>query len=137
MTAAAPGRLSRLRRPLLALLIATWIGAAVATHIPPGSVPETGVSDKSLHVLGYFVLGSLLLVTLAGCGVGRARRVALLLGALAVYGALDEITQPLVGRNASVYDWLADVSGAALAVVVCELVLALAARRRRAAGGRP
>ncbi|WP_425619489.1 VanZ family protein [Anatilimnocola sp. NA78] len=37
--------------------------------------------------------------------------------AIAVYGAVDEITQGLIpGRSPDVFDWIADVGGAALGV---------------------
>jgi VanZ family protein len=33
-----------------------------------------------------------------------------------VYGLIDEITQPLTGRSCDIYDWLADLAGAGMAV---------------------
>jgi VanZ family protein len=41
---------------------------------------------------------------------------------IAIYGGLEEITQPIVGRVASVIDWLADVAGAAIGLLVFVII---------------
>ena len=110
-------------------LVVAWAGAFVATHVPGRSIPQVHVGDKMLHVAGYFVLASLLVGLLATRGMPRRRRVAVVLAAFAVYGAFDEITQPLFGRSADTIDWLADMLGAAVAVAVWELSFAIVRRR--------
>ena len=45
-----------------------------------------------------------------------------------LYGAFDEITQPLVNRHAAWRDWLADVLGALAAIVIFEAISALRKR---------
>jgi VanZ family protein len=122
----------RLPRTVLIAFVATWIGAFVATHLPRGQAPSLPASDKTVHAIGYFVLGSLFLLTLKLHDVRRARRIALIPAALAVYAFVDEITQPLVHRHASGWDWLADVIGAVIAVGVGEAILACRARTRPA-----
>ena len=132
---ARDARPPRRARVLLIALVVAWLAAFVGTHWPRGKLPSPGVSDKSLHALGYFVLGSLFHLALAARGVARRRRVAILIGVLAVYGALDEITQPLwpIHRHASFGDWLADLGGAVAAAIVWELVLHVRQRRRQPA----
>jgi len=125
----APGLLSRMRRVVLACLIVYWVAAFVGTHVPGHHLPRVGAGDKLLHCWGYTALACLLWVTLLAHR--RARWGVLVV--LPLYAALDEITQPLVGRTASIGDWLADVGGVGLAVLVCEASL-LALRRIRARG---
>jgi VanZ family protein len=36
---------------------------------------------------------------------------------LAIYGVVEEMTQPPVGRVASIWDWIADVCGAGLGLL--------------------
>lgn len=123
----------RLRRAALAVCIAVWSAAFVVTHVPGDSLPETGVSDESLHFVGFFVLASLLLGTLITFGLPPVRRIVLVLVAATLYAGIDETTQPAFGRSASFGDWLGDVGGAVAAVLTAELLMVaiLAARRRR------
>ena len=77
-------------------------------------------SDKLAHLLEYGVLGVLLVRALHGSmglplALGTAL-LAILLGAL--IGAGDEYLQSFVpGRESSALDWLADVTGVALAQI--------------------
>ena len=118
------------RRLLLGACLTIWLAAFVATHLPPRDVPRTGVGDIYLHAAGFFVLGTLLLLTLAAYGAARPRRAAVALLALAIYAALDEATQPLVGRTAAMSDWLADLAGTAAALLLCEAALRLREHKR-------
>jgi len=135
MTSRGRSTTGSLRRWPARLLVVLWIAAFVATHLPKRHVPETHVSDRTLHAVGYFLLGGLFLVTLIARGVGRIRRVGIALAVLCAYAAFDEITQPLVSRHASLWDWLADGVGVVAAVLVCELAAALL--KRRPTGARP
>jgi VanZ family protein len=92
-----------------------WAGIFVLTHLPPAQVPKTRVSDKLLHFWVYAVLTALLHVSL-----WPTRRSAWVLGVGAVivaltYGAVDEMTQPLIGRTCSLQDWYANAAGAVVA----------------------
>jgi VanZ family protein len=129
MTAGRP-RPSRRARAILTVLVLTWLAAFTATHLPKGKVPTTGISDKRLHAAGYFLLAGAFVAALAARGVDRSRRVAAVVVTLALYGALDEVTQelPLINRHASFGDWLADMAGTAAAVIVCELALVIGQR---------
>ena len=93
------------RRVLLAVI---WISLVILTHIPvPQTVQGLGVSDKLIHLIGYFPLGLLLpACRVPGCGTGWRCLVV-----IAIYGILDELFQIPVGRTASFLDWVADVLG--------------------------
>jgi len=111
-------RLHAHRRQILLGLIVLWAMAFAATHIPAAGLPEMHLSDKRLHVIGYFGLGGAFWIALTAFRVRLSRRVGAVLLGLLVYGAMDEISQPLVNRHASLHDWLADAAGTALAVAV-------------------
>ena len=127
----APGKLRPpLRRIIVTGCIVLWLAALVATHVPAEQVPEVRFSDWTLHALGYLALGSAFWLTLWAHGAGRWKRVMWVLGAMIVYAALDEITQPLVNRVASLTDWVADAAGAVIALAACELATKIFAPKR-------
>ena len=100
-----------------------WSVLFVATHVPTGGVklPVSG-GDKVLHGLAFFVLALL---------GGRAAQergqrltptwVIVWLGVYLLYGAIDELLQALIGRTASVADWVADGAGALAATLIVYL----------------
>jgi len=98
-------------------LAAYWLALAVVTHLPPAEIPKTNVSDKVAHLGAYFLLGLLLCLAVRS----RSSAVILVLGIVMLYGAVDELTQTLVGRSCELADWCADVAGGALAVVLFDL----------------
>lgn len=112
---------------------AAWIGAAAwaallfgLSALPAGATPSAPISfpgdDKVVHAALYAVLGGLLRLAIGRSGPAVALAAA--------YGVTDEVHQAFVpGRDASVFDWLADLLGAALGA-------ALAARTWRGARGR-
>jgi VanZ family protein len=118
---APAGTRSRVLRSLTAIY---WLSIFTFTHLPPSKLPETHVSDWVEHFVAYAVLGLLLCASLR---VTRPRwsipRVALLaLSILLIYGAVDELTQPLVHRICSLDDWFADALGAAAGVAAAMLL---------------
>lgn len=98
------------------------------THIPNDALPkmlQRNLLDKLEHAAAYGLIAILFL-----CSLRRPVRPLLLLivlAALAVVGALDEITQSLVNRYASLVDYAFDLIGIAGA---CAIFLV-----RRGAGG--
>ncbi len=126
-----PLMLRRRRRYVLAACVTLWHAAFIATHVPAKSLPKVGVGDKWLHAACFFVLGSLLMATLAAYRRRPIRRAIIAFCALTLYGALDELTQPLVNRHGAFSDWYADVKGALAAVVVWELIFLIAAKISR------
>mgnify|MGYP006304394383 CR=1 FL=1 len=107
---------------------------ALSSHLPGDVVGELPFAnaDKAAHIVFYFVLGVL------GAGaIGRLRpywprpllgSTALVVGAL--FGAADEYHQSFVpGRQPSMEDWLTDLLGLALAVIIARAVRGPMARR--------
>lgn len=122
-----------------------WAAIFAATHWPqpPQLLSGTG-TDKVAHLISYAAL-AFLLAWAVRRGPWRLTRTTqiTLLAALAGYGIVDELSQPIVGRQAEVGDWLADVAGIAVGGL-CFLLAAAAGRylrahrasnRRRHAGG--
>ena len=88
------------------------------THVPLGATSVIEASDKTLHFLGYMGLTTLLSLTLQTrypWSVSLAAKVALVVGA---YGIFDELTQLLVGRDCSIFDWFADVAGISTGLLI-------------------
>ena len=101
------------------ILIATLIPGA---HIPRVNVPEF---DKMVHFVFYAVFAWLMFRALESPSAGR--RVITVLLAIAVFAALDEFHQRFIpGRYMDEADWMADMAGAMIGLVVA------AATRRRA-----
>lgn len=94
------------------VLVVYWIALFIGTHVPPSDVPNLGRhGDKVLHFGAYAGLAFL------ACSLFWARAwplratVLLVVPMLLGYGVLDEFLQMFVGRNAEVWDWVADTIG--------------------------
>jgi VanZ family protein len=120
------------RMPVLLLFIAYWLVLIVGTHLP--RIPQAvsfNIADKILHFVAYCGL------TFGACLAWRLQRpryaslswrhYGAVLLVVAVAGAIDEVTQPYVGRACELLDWVADVAGGALGI---GLFLAACAVRR-------
>jgi hypothetical protein len=130
MTAPAP--LPRSARVLTVLCVIAWIGAFTATHVPLNRVlrdMEFRPSDVWLHMVGYFGLTTIFLLTMFARRWRRYRRLVTILHVIPIYGVIDELTQPLVGRTAAVTDWLANIAGMILAIALIEGLAAWRSRR--------
>ena len=111
---------------------AVWVTAFTATHIPAEQLRNLPVeSDKTLHFLGYLLLGLLFLGAISSRGRRGARRALTLLVVMTAYAAFDECTQPLVNRFAAWGDAWADILGAIAALGVWQGVAGLRRRTRR------
>jgi VanZ family protein len=120
------------RRGVLITLVLYWLTMFTATHVPrvPQPLPP-GFTDKWQHYVAYAGLGFLLAVwwrlrrpLTFRAGVG-------LFAVTALYGALDELTQPWFGRDAELLDWRSDIIGAATGLALGAIVF-LAVRSRSA-----
>ncbi|MEX2112332.1 MAG: VanZ family protein [Pirellulales bacterium] len=128
---AEPAQANRLRAPALALLVFYWVALVFGTHWPRVSeVLHIGASDKALHFCAYFGLAVLLGLNWALRGHFGWRQRGLALALIVLFAALDEWTQIPVGRDASVYDWLADGLGAITGLAACVGILAAARQWR-------
>jgi VanZ family protein len=98
------------RRVVFALCLAVMTGG---THWPSelGGV-QTDHLDKIVHFAAFTVLGWLAAWAFDFGKRSRIERFAVILFSIALYAALDEITQPYVGRQCDPLDWLADIAGA-------------------------
>ncbi len=110
-------------RWFLGLWSSYWVLLFASTHTPmpgwPSWAPEP--SDKTLHVAAFFILafvGWLALSARFGPGYWQASGWFVV---AAIYGACDEVTQPLFGRNCSILDWFADILGVVMAITVIEI----------------
>jgi len=98
----------------LILLACYWPTLFVLAHIPiPQLVRKAGVSDKSLHSLAYLILTFLLWFTIRPDEKVNWRRpvVWCVILVAAGYGAIDEVTQSMVGRTCDAMDIIANLAG--------------------------
>lgn len=103
-----------------------WTFAAIATVLvvagslaPASTAGElTAGADKLLHGVGYGIIAFFV----AGARNARtARQLAVVVGAVTLLGLGVELAQPLVGRDASALDALANLVGAVAGAVAFEL----------------
>ena len=98
---------------------------SLGSAIPSGSAPDwlgRNDLDKVAHLGEYAVLGALLW---AAAGPAHKWSWPLLIGG--AFGGLDEFHQRFVsGRESDLRDWVADVIG----IVIGLVIISLAARRR-------
>lgn len=112
-------------RRALACLALYWLVLCLATHWrnpwPPGGTPS--YPDKLVHFTAFGLLAGLAVYVLGNRHTGRglARRAAAIWAVVALYGLLDEFTQPLTGRDFEWLDWAADISGAACGALLATL----------------
>ncbi len=119
--------IARLLRPTL---FAYWIALIVALHWPISKeqAPRVFAYDKLIHGAIYGGLAVLVAWNFerSPSRLGRASRwLAFLVGILAValQGAIDEVTQPLSGRSADIADWGADLAGAAICLAIWAILI--------------
>lgn len=115
-------------RRLTPIWIGYWLCLFLSTHLPiPVDTPMIRRGgDKLIHFLLYFVLALLGGKRLLDHQKHRKYPVFIIWALIyAVFAMGDEITQDWVGRNMSVYDWLADVAG----IVSATWILTTYARR--------
>ena len=110
------------------LVLAVTVTAIVIllTHIPqefmPSKLQESGL-DKLYHVVAYGAITFLFILSLKSSPSMLSS--LLVFFALLVIGMADEVTQPLVNRQASLADLAADVIG-----IVTVLLFSVVGQRR-------
>jgi len=106
---------------ILAVVAVAYTGYLLyATHHPK---PELLVGknlphDKTLHFLAYGALAALVSVALAARGAWNIGRARFVFFSLALFAAVDEITQPMFGRAAELLDWVYDGIGLAAGLAI-------------------
>ena len=112
-----------LRRISWFLTAAYWALLCTLTHLPPEEIAKAPhFWDKAEHGLAYFLLSVLLGASLMFTFPERRSIPLWVLAIGLTYGALDEIFQPLVRRDAELLDWVADACGVWSAVVILWLL---------------
>jgi VanZ family protein len=131
---------TRLRTALPWITGAYTVLLVCATHSPrPQEILGSGPgvpSDKTMHVVAYFLLSGLAAATLVARGHWTVARVAWLAVGLVLFAAIDEVTQPFFSRFADRVDWVADCAGIALGIGAVAAVVTALKRRARAGGER-
>ena len=98
---------------LLTFIMTTVLTVAMLwpIHQPP---PTPDGSDKVVHLIAFAALAFPLART------GRIGLIPVLVGASA-FGGLIEVLQPSFGRSADLQDWIADIAGVALGILLALL----------------
>jgi hypothetical protein len=112
-------KLLRRHKAVLLVLGIYWPVIFWLTHIPvPDVARQSGMSDKTMHVLAYFVLTFLVWFAVSPYQKARWNRlkVWVVLATVIGYAAIDEYLQGYVGRSVDIQDFIADVFGVALAL---------------------
>lgn len=109
--------------------VAYTIVLVFATHYPKPQelLGANAPSDKTLHVMAYAVLATLVGLTLAAAGRWTGGAIARAAAGMAIFGVIDEITQPLpwFGRAADPLDWGFDLGGIALGLAAVGILVAV------------
>lgn len=89
-----------------------WGALATITHLPPEDIARAPhFWDKAEHFVAYFLLASLLgSALMLTFPLKRWIPVWILVIGMA-YGAVDELLQPFIRRDAELNDWIADALG--------------------------
>jgi VanZ family protein len=112
-------RLLRNARLWQLALVSYWLALFVGTHVPVERVPKQAAThDKFAHIIAFGLLSAMFATTWElSAGRLNSRHLVRAWFVIALYGAFEEATQPMVGRYASFYDWLADAIGAAIGII--------------------
>jgi VanZ family protein len=105
----------------------TFLLAATAVLIlmlmPATELPDTSrFSDKLIHAAVFSVLSFLLYGTFRGDRIRYGWKILMIFGFSVVYGGLIEYTQQYTGRNSDWYDFLADLIGALITILIAILL---------------
>ncbi|AQQ69703.1 putative integral membrane protein [Limihaloglobus sulfuriphilus] len=113
---------TRLRILAFCGLMLYWLAIFVLTHIPtvPSWVVISGMSDKTMHLIAYFVLTFLFWTALSAGTKARwnSWRVWVTIAFIAVYAVCDELIQKLVHRQPDIMDFSADMLGCIMSLII-------------------
>ena len=117
-------KLLRRHKAVLLVLGIYWPIIFWLTHIPvPGVARQSGMSDKTMHGLAYFVLTFLVWFAVSPYQKARWNKVKVwvVLATVIGYAAIDEYLQGFVGRSVDMQDFIADVFGVVLGMGVLSI----------------
>ena len=104
-----------------------WGIILTLTSLPGDDLPDVKISDKIEHFLAFWGLAVLLKLTLTlQDKYQKLKKYSALFTLLivGVYAALDEIHQLFIpGRDCQFLDWVADFTGATVAVLLVGLII--------------
>lgn len=131
-----PGSADRRPRVPQGFALCTVVYAVVlvcATHYPRPEelLGPNAPSDKTLHFIAYAALATLAGATLVVAGRWTAWTAGWLGVAMAAFGVVDELTQPLFGRTAEPLDWIYDCIGVSGGLLVVAAIAFTITRRDR------
>ena len=117
---------SRLRWLAVAVVAVYWGAMFLGTHLNiPGPDLPHAPGDKTMHFVAYAGLAFLWLVAAATVGRVTSRLYLIVMVGAGLYGAVDEVSQRLVGRDMDIADWRFDVMGAAIGSIAFAAVYAV------------
>ncbi len=125
-------RIRRLAMVMRALAVVMLVGMFLGTHLPTTGVHAISQLDKLFHFAAYLTLTLCLLASWElSRGTLQASHyfIVWLFGTL--YGIFDEVTQIPVGRTCDGYDWLADVAGIVVGLILFRVASSLVSRLLR------
>jgi len=102
-----------------------WPVLFTLTHIPmPPIAGQSGMSDKTMHLLAFMTLMFLAWLTISPYEKVRWNRakVWMVLAVVAWYGAFDEWTQGFVGRETDIFDFCYDLGGSLLGLTILSVL---------------
>ncbi len=115
----------KLRRWSGFVFVVYALALVTGTHLPnPEGLIPIETNDKWLHFSAYFGL-AFLIATWRSQSSTITLRVSLGIWMIAaIWGAIDEVTQaiPGINRHCDLFDWLADISGAATGLFIWHLL---------------
>ena len=117
-------QLLRRHKSILIALGIYWPFIFWLTHIPvPDIARQSGMSDKTMHVMAYFALTFLIWFAINPYEKVKwnRKKVWILLAIVIWYGAMDEYLQGRVGRSADVLDFIADLFGVVLGLGILSI----------------
>jgi VanZ family protein len=118
---------------LAAAIVLYWLAIFITTHLPFSTTPpdDPYSIDKLQHITAFAVFAVLLSAAGATLGIHRLPLYLGVIGLIAAYAALDEISQHFIPeRTPDFFDWLADVAGAAIGIIAFAAIRRSYERRR-------
>jgi VanZ family protein len=115
-------------------LVFYWLLILTLTSLPGNELPDIKINDKIEHFLAYGGLGFLLYLSLrVQDKYSLLKKLPWLFSILvvALYGAFDELHQLFIpGRMCDIKDWIADMIGVIIGVVIMALLIFVFDKKR-------